>query len=216
MEKDAKKNPRKDEAEVKKDKTSIRIKLGKRRNEIESNDLVVLFQDECHFCWGDALGYVWSKCGTRTEIPISNEKTRQTYFGCVNAKSGEAFVKKYPTGNAENTVKFLKYLVNKFPDNRLFLLWDKASYHTGNLVKEYLREINNGLSKKDWKITLALLPTAAPEENPIETIWLKGKNHVRSMFENCISFADVKKIFEEYISSNIFDFEKMNNFGAFS
>ena len=216
MEKDAKKNPRKDEAEVKKDKTSLRIKLGKRRNEIESDDLVVLFQDECHFCWGDALGYVWSKCGTRTEISISNEKTRQTYFGCVNAKSGEAFVKKYPTGNAENTVKFLKYLVNKFPDNRLFILWDKASYHTGNLVKEYLREINNGLSKKDWKITLALLPTAAPEENPIETIWLKGKNHVRSMFENCISFADVKKIFEEYISSNIFDFEKMNNFGAFS
>lgn len=149
-------------------------------------------------------------------MPISNERTRQTYFGCVNPVDGQAFVKKYPTGNKENTVKFLKFLVNKFPDKRLFILWDKATYHTSNLVKEYLQEINGGLAKKDWKIILALLPTAAPEENPIETIWLKGKNHVRSLFEKCESFTDVKKIFEEYISNNIFDFEKMNNFGCFS
>ena len=186
------------------------------RDRIESGELLVFAQDECHFCWGDALGYTWGKKDERIEVPISNEKTRQTYFGCVNILNGQAFVEKYSSGNAENTVKFLKKLVAKFPTDRLLLLWDKATYHTGNLVKEYLGEINSGLAKKDWKLTLELLPTAAPEENPIETIWLKGKNHVRSMFDKCENFSDVKNIFEEYVSTNIFDFNKMNNFGTFS
>ncbi|MEM9680525.1 MAG: IS630 family transposase [Bacteroidota bacterium] len=192
------------------------MKLAKRREQIESEELLVLYQDECHFCWGDVLGYVWGKRGQRTQVPVSNEKIRQTYFGCVNPRDGQALVKKYPAGNTDNTLKFLKYLNQIFPNKRLFIVWDKASYHTSSLVKQYLRQINRGLAKKDWKITLALLPTAAPEENPIETIWLKAKNHVRSMFEECETFADVKRIFEEYISNNIFDFEKLDNFGCFS
>ena len=216
MEKDTKKNPRQNEEQIKKDLTSLRIKLAKRRKQIESGELVVMVEDECHFCWGDALGYVWGEKGKRTDVPISNEKTRQTYFGCANILDGEAIVKKYPKGDGENAVKYLKYLVEKYSDKRIFILWDKATYHTCNEVKNYLKEINKGLAKKNWKLTLALLPLAAPEENPMETIWLKGKNYVRSMFDKCITFSDVKSIFEEYISSNLFNFEKMNNFGNFS
>ena len=215
MEKNTKKNPEQNLEQIAKDLTSLRIKLGKRRKQIETGDLVVLIEDECHFCWGDTLGYVWGKKGERTEVPITNEKIRQTYFGCANIVDGRALVKKYPKGDGENSVKYLKYLVAQFPHKRIMLLWDRATYHTCGKVKEYLAEINKGLAKKNWVLTLELLPKAAPEENPIETIWLKGKNHVRSMFEKCKSFSDVKAIFEQYISDNIFKFEKMKNFGDF-
>lgn len=190
--------------------------MGKRRESIESGETIVLLEDECHFCWGDALGYIWGKKGGRIEVPITNEKKRQTYFGGINIVDGKAIVVKYPKGDGENAVKFLKHILSLFTGKKIILLWDKATYHTCREVKKYLKQINKGLEKKDWKLTLELLPTAAPEENPMETIWLKGKNFVRSMFEQCKSFSDVLNIFEEYISSNIFSFEKINNFGNFS
>jgi hypothetical protein len=42
---------------------------------------VVLFQGECHLLWGDMCGYVWGKKNERVEVPIVNEKERQTYLG---------------------------------------------------------------------------------------------------------------------------------------
>jgi hypothetical protein len=33
---------------------------------------------------GDICGYVWGKKKERVEVPIVNEKERQTYFGAVN------------------------------------------------------------------------------------------------------------------------------------
>lgn len=211
-----KKNPESDRGQIKKELKSLRMKLGKKRASIESGETVVLLEDECHFCWGDALGYTWGKKGRRTEIPITNEKIRQTYFGCINIVDGKAIAVKYPKGDGENSVRFLKHIVSLFTGKKIILLWDKATYHRCEKVKDYLKETNKGLSKKDWKLTLELLPTAAPEENPMETIWLKGKNFVRSMCEECKTFLDVTRVFEKYISSNIFSFEKMNNFGKYS
>ena len=144
------------------------------------------------------------------------KKKRQTYFGCINIVDGKAIVIKYPKGDGGSAVKFLKHIVSLFTGKKIILLWDKATYHRCKEVKNFLKGINKGLQKKDWKLTLELLPTAAPEENPMETIWLKGKNFVRSMHEHCKSFSDVMRFFEKYISSNIFFFEKMNNFGKFS
>ena len=216
MEKDSKKNPAQDPEKIKATLKSLRIKLGKKRKSIDNEDIIVLVQDECHLLWKDALGYVWGKKCERIEIPIKNEKERQTYFGCANLVDGEAMVKKYNTGNSENSVLFLKEVLRKYQGKQIILLWDRATYHTGNAVKIFLKELNDGLEKKDWKLRLELLPVAAPEENPMETIWLKAKNKVRDLFIECEVFKDVKRIFEEYVSSNIFTFEKMKNFGDFS
>lgn len=216
MEKDSKKNPDQDPEKIKATLKSLRIKLGKKRELIENEDIIVLVEDECHFLWKDALGYVWGKKSKRIEVPIKNEKERQTYFGCANIVNGEAIVKKYNTGNGTNAVLFLKEVVKYYQEKQVILLWDKATYHTGNEVKMFLKELNFGLEKKDWKLRLELLPVAAPEENPMETIWLKAKNHVRNLFTECETFKDVKRIFEEYIINNFFLFDKMKNFGDFS
>jgi len=211
LEKDSKKNPGKTKATLK----SLRIKLSKKRKSIENEDIIVLVQDECHFLWKDALGYVWGKKSERIEVPIKNERERQTYFGCANLANGEAMVKKYSTGNGENAVLFLKEVLKKYQGKQVILLWDKATYHTGNAVKMFLKELNDGLEKKDWRLRLELLPVAAPEENPMETIWLKAKNRVRNLFIECEAFKDLKRIFEEYVSNNTFTFGKMKNFGNF-
>jgi len=48
---------------------------------------VVFFVDECHLLWGDLCGYVWGKTDERIEVPIINERSKQTYYGAVNQHS---------------------------------------------------------------------------------------------------------------------------------
>ena len=99
------------------------------RTQIESGELVVLFVDECHLLWGDVTGYVWGKTNQRIEVPVVNERQRQTYFGALNYHPGAFLVKAYPKGNSDSTTEFLKYLQVNYPEQRLAVFWDGASYH---------------------------------------------------------------------------------------
>lgn len=38
--------------------------------------------DEC--LWGDVCGYVWGRTNEKIQVPVKNEKERQTYYGAVD------------------------------------------------------------------------------------------------------------------------------------
>ena len=44
----------------------------------------------------------------------------------------------YATGNGENAVAFMKYLQQRYPQQRVALIWDGASYHRSDEVKKFL------------------------------------------------------------------------------
>ena len=46
----------------------------------------------------------------RIEVPITNEKDRQTYLGALNYQSKESHIQSHPSGDGKSTVKFIKYL----------------------------------------------------------------------------------------------------------
>jgi hypothetical protein len=51
---------------------------------IKSRKLVVYLIDECHLLWGDVCGYLWGRRNERIEIPLVNQREKQTYYGAVN------------------------------------------------------------------------------------------------------------------------------------
>lgn len=83
---------------------------------------VELAVDECHVVWGDACGYVWGIRNERTELPITNIRERQTYYGALNLLTGWTVLWKATGGNKENTVAFLKYLRQYFQGRRMIIL----------------------------------------------------------------------------------------------
>lgn len=99
-------------------------------------------------------------------------------------------IKAFPKGNSKHTIEFLKYLVEQHPNQRIAIIWDGASYHKSGELKEYLAEVNRGLPENEWKITLILFAPHAPEQNPMEDIWLKGKSFVRENYDLCSSFKN--------------------------
>jgi len=202
-------NPKKSPEAVSAKQEEIKQKFKMWREAVLMGDLVLLFVDECHLLWGDVCGYVWGRTDQRIEIPVTNDRERQTYFGALNCLSGEMLLQPYPTANSENTVKFLDWLQQQYPGKRIVIIWDGASYHKFGQMPEYLAKFNQGLTKDDWKITCLLFAPNAPEQNPVEDVWLKGKNFIRKHFHLCLSFKDVKKLFVDTLQHQTFDFSKL-------
>ena len=172
--------------------------------------------DECHLLWGDACGYVWGKTSERIEIPITNEKERQTYFGALNYQTNQFFVQGYDAGNSENTVLFLKYLEGLNPEKRILIFWDGASYHRFGKTRDYLGEINKDLNRSEWWITCELFAPNAPEQNPVEDIWLQAKRFIREYWCLCKTFPIVKMLFILATHCQFFNFDKVNMYGSFA
>jgi transposase len=207
-----KSNPKFDEELVKKKRTEINDFLAKHKTAIESGEMVVVFIDECHLLGGDVCGYVWGQTNIRMEIPIKNEKDRQTYFGALNYQSKEFTIEAYPAGNGGSTVKFVKNLQHKYPNKKIVLIWDGASYHRFGEFREYLAEVNRSSLPENLEITCILFAPNAPQQNPVEDIWLQGKNFLRKYWYLCKSFWAVKKLFDLFYDSSEFDFPKIHKY----
>jgi transposase len=133
----------------------------------------------------------------------------------LNYRTKEFLVKAYASGNSESTLEFLKYLQVQYPQQRLALFWDGASYHRSHEIKTYLQSVNVNLAENAWQITCTRLAPNAPEQNPVEDIWLQAKCFIRKCHHLCKSFAVVKFLFEFIIHRQVFDFPKLSMYGVF-
>jgi transposase len=208
-----KRNPAKKDELVEAKKKEIEILLAKWQPDIEAKNITVFMIDECHLLWGDLLGYVWGRTDMRIEIPIKNEKMRQTYYGALDYETKEFIMKEYESGNTENTINFIKYLQDQRPGKKLAIFWDGASYHDSKEFREYLKGINKNLSEEEWQIICTKFAPNAPEQNPVEDIWLQGKNWLRQFYHLCKSFKVVRWLFKFFLDGEIFDFAKLYQYG---
>jgi transposase len=199
-----------------KKKEEITDWLEKHRSQIVAGKLAVFFADECHLLWGDLCGYVWGKKSERIQVPIVNERERQTYYGAVNLHTQKCVIQAAEKGNSEGTLAFLKYLHLLNPQSRIALIWDGASYHRSQEVKDYLTLMNHNLDECDWKVTCIRFAPNDPKQNPIEDIWLRAKNFIREFYHLCKSFGAVKFLFEFFTHMQTFDFSKLFSYGCFS
>lgn len=171
----------------------------------------MLFQDECHLSHGDAAGYVWAKKGMRVQVPMMNFRHSTTFYGALDLQTQEFHLKEYQWANMENTVDYLNYLIAQYKDaKQIILIWDGASYHTGCLIKEFLKSINDGLVMTNWKLKCLLFAPNAPDQNPTEDCWLKAKNYVRKHFSENANFQQTVCCFKRAFNELTFNFGKLN------
>jgi transposase len=172
--------------------------------------VIVLLEDECHLVWGDVCGMAWGKRNAPIVVPMTNERERQTYYGALNLLTQEFHLYEAPTGNGVNTVAYLQWCQTLYPDKQLVFLWDGASYHRGEEMQKFLTETNGSLAEADWKVTCLRFAPNAPEQNPTEDVWLKGKTHLRKQFALNKTFAQVKHCFSTFLNALHFTSTKLS------
>lgn len=187
--------------------------IAQQADAIQAGETVVLFVDQCHLTHGDARGYVWGPSQQRMEVPITNMRERQTYYGAVDPLTGELTVMEAITGDAAWTVRFLAFMQERYADKRLLICWDGASYHRGHLVREYLQTVNAHLTRADWAITCLQFAPHAPQQNPIEDVWLQAKSRIRRNWQRMDgTFQAIKDLFEDAIMTMPVDFPKLRQY----
>lgn len=188
--------------------------LGQYQAEIARGDVRVMFIDECHLVWGDICGYGWSRRNQRVEIDIKSIKERQTYYGALDYLTKQFLVGEYSAGNEDNTISFLKYLQSHYQTStRFILIWDGASYHRSAKLRHFLAQVNGSRPPEQWKITCLRLAPNAPQQNPVEDVWLQAKRFIRQYARICRQFKSVKMLFKLVTHLQTFAFPKAFMYG---
>ena len=143
-------------------------------------------------------------------VPMTNERQRQTYYGALNLLTQEFHLYEATTGNGVNTVAYMQWCQTLYPDKQLVFLWDGASYHRGEEMQQFLAQENAALSEAAWKVTCVRFAPNAPEQNPTEDVWLKGKTHLRKLFALNKTFAQVKHCFSTFLKTLRFTSTKLS------
>ena len=142
---------------------------------------------------------------------MMNERHSKTFYGALDLLSGDFLLQQYDWANMENTVKFLKWLMEeKYPRaKQIIVIWDGATFHTGQLVRDFLQTVNQGLKESKWKIYCLLFAPNAPDQNPTEDCWLKAKNNVRKHVLQNLTFSQTVECFKQSFNELNFDFAKL-------
>ena len=111
--------------------------------------------------------------------------------------------------NGESTVAFIERLQALNPGKKLMIIWDGASDHHCEEVKTYLEDVNKRLEEKDWRVTCLVFAPHAPEQNPVEDVWLRGKNFLRRHFYENKTFKQVRDCFVKFLNKQICNFKKI-------
>lgn len=141
---------------------------------------------------------------------MTNERQRQTYYGAINLMTRAVPLQERPVGDGTSTVAYLRWCQSLYPGKPLLFLWDGARYHRGAEMQTFLAQENAGLAEEDWQVTCLLFAPNAPEQNPTEDLWLKGKTYLRKQFAVNKTFAAVKQCFSAFLRPLIFDSSKLS------
>lgn len=124
---------------------------------------VLAFIDEAHVHQDADLGYTWSRRGQRYYVSSTSPGlARVSFFGAYVYNDKVVAISPAERANGTTTIEYLEYLRAAYPDDRIRVVWDGASYHRSEDVIERAREL---------RILLTPLPAYSPDFMPVEALW---------------------------------------------
>lgn len=101
-------------------------------------------------------------------MTVSPQRDRIAFYGALNLANGEEHAIMTDKLNQATTATFLEYLLKCYPERRILIIGDNASWHKGLPVATVLRH--------HPRLELFFLPVACPDLNPQEHIWSLARN----------------------------------------
>ena len=116
-------------------------------------------------------------------VPTPAHPTRRYGLGAVNWHTGETVVLTRRRKRRREIAELLQALVDKHPEERVYVAWDNSGTHQDDEVEAVLRAAAG-------RLVLLYLPTYSPWLNPIEMLWRQFRREVT----HCELFATVQAL----------------------
>lgn len=166
---------------------------------LDADDWVVLCADEVRVSWETTIRRAWLPRGKPTILKVDRTKIGQSYFGALNQKTGAHHCIPLSWQTSETIADALAVLVGQYPDKRICIIWDNASWHRGKKLRERL-----GPGNPLERIRLINLPPYAPDENPEEHVWRIGKDAIANAAFD--TFDELKQRFSDAVTTRTFPY----------
>jgi len=135
---------------------------------------------------------MWSPLGPQVMIPTPRQPYKRYGLGAVNYHTGETVVIFRQRKRRREVAELLQALVDKHPDEIVYVAWDNSSTHEADEIEAVVRAAAG-------RLILLYLPTYSPWLNPIEMLW----RHFRREVTHCELFESVKALLRA--AQNFFD-----------
>ena len=136
---------------------------------LKNPEIVVLCADEMILTTKTTTQKVWLPQGETVRVDVANSSIeRRQIYGFLNVKTGREHAFKTMKQNMVVTADVLKQIREIYHKQKIVLLWDNAGWHKGSVVQEFI--------KQDGYMETIHFPKYAPEENPQEHVWKRGRS----------------------------------------
>lgn len=168
---------------------------------------MILAEDEASLYLQATTTRVWSPRGQTPLVRLHPGREKISFYGTLDLRTGQNLVMRATTMNSETTVQYLQYLLEHYPDQPILLLWDRAKWHRGPLITDFLAA--------NPRLEVLFFPTASPDLNPQEQVWKKARQQVshNHSFRKLIQLADA---FEDFLTTTSFSSSFLPNFALHS
>lgn len=159
------------------------------KQHLDDPKTVVLAADEMILTTRTTTQKVWLPSGEAPYVEVSNSSIeRRQVYGFLNLKDGTEHAFKAIKQNMHVTAEILKQVRALYPEQKIVLIWDNAGWHRGSVVMEFVTQ--------DGHIEVIHFPKYAPEENPQEHVWKRGRSEVTHNH----FIEDIDKATDEFVS----------------
>ena len=148
-------------------------------------DEVFYYADEFNISWYPTLRAMWSPKGQQVMIPTPGQPKKHYGIGGVNYHTGEMVTLVRKRKRRLEIAEFLQTLLDKHPDQIVYVTWDNYICHQDDEVEAVVRSAAG-------RLVLLYLPTYSPWLNPIEMLW----RHFRREVTHCELFETVKVLLQ--------------------
>lgn len=151
------------------------VRLSLLRQQAETGDIRLLFQDESEALTHPYLAHVWAKRGADIRVEAPGQAKKRAILGVLDAASNEVIVVTSATKRSADFITLLEALDRRHAPRPgatmkpTVIVLDNGPIHTSKLSAKALAE-------RPW-LTVEWLPKYAPELNDIERSWRDLKRH---------------------------------------
>lgn len=151
--------------------------------------------DEASLYLQATLQVVWAPRGQTPIIKLDPGRDSTHFYGALNLVTGQELAMSTPVMNGETSVLFLDKILAAYPDQPILLLWDRATWHRGPLMADFLQA--------HPRLEIMYFPPGAPELNPQEHVW-KATREAVSHNHTTKKLDQLAKDFEDHLTNTTF------------
>lgn len=146
---------------------------------------------------------VWARRGQTPTVRVATQRDHVHFYGALDVESGREHALTLPNQSSDMTCTFLDHLQAIYPGRALFILWDRAKWHQGQQVRDYLTQHPH--------LHTLHFPPGSPHLNPQEHVWALTRqavshNHTRR------NFPALVQAFRHHLDNSCFKFNWIEHY----